>query len=443
MTKVILIFFLSALHIPVLLKAQDHIDTLKHTSEREEFRIDLEFRPRTEFRNGYRRLRSDTTNPSFFTEQRSRLYFNYKRERFIFHTSIQDIRVWGEDDPRSTNGTLQIFEAYVEPTLSEKLSVRIGRQKIMYDNQRLFAQNDWRQSGGSHDAVRLMFIAPALEGDFIAAYNQEEGAQDRFLETDFSPETFNNYKILLANFWKWKPSENFILTVVNAMDGFQDEINKRNHNLRLTSGGRIEYDNKMLYFTLAGYYQYGETPGGTKLSAYYYQPEVKYQTPEHCTFRLGAEIFSGDDNENPDNVSNSFDALYGVNHRFLGSMDYFTRFPSDFNNAGIIAPYLFTFYEINKKITLRADFHLFYSQNNYVNNGAILDKYLGFENDLLFRFSPNDYAVLDLGYSYALPTSSMEAVKNGGDSDLFQSWAFIMLTFKPNLFLWNRNTSKI
>src|SRR5690606_5417738 len=131
--------------------------------EGEEFSVSLEFRPRTELRNGYRQLRTDTTGIAFYTSQRSRLYLTYQRPGFIFHTSIQDVRIWGEDDPRSTAGTLQVFETYVEPSITERLSVRIGRQKIMYDNQRLFAQNNWRQNAGSHDAVRFVYKAPRLD----------------------------------------------------------------------------------------------------------------------------------------------------------------------------------------------------------------------------------------------------------------------------------------
>ena len=87
--------------------------------DKKEFTVSLEFRPRTEYRNGYRVMRSDSTHAAVFTEGRSRLLFNFKMKNFIFHTSFQDIRVWGEKDPRSTAGTLQIFEAYVEPTLAK------------------------------------------------------------------------------------------------------------------------------------------------------------------------------------------------------------------------------------------------------------------------------------------------------------------------------------
>lgn len=395
----------------------------------EEFKLGLEFRPRTEFRKGYRELRNDTTNPALFTDQRSRLYITYQRPGFIFHTSIQDIRIWGEDDPRSTGGTIQIFETFVEPTLFKNFSVRIGRQKIMYDNQRLFAQNDWRQNAGAHDAVRFMYYRPKLETDLIGAFNQ---SQERFFETTFTPVDFINYKILAVHFLKYKLSEKFILTTINAMDAFQDK-NPRNNNYRFTSGGRIEYIREKLYLTIAAYAQYGETPLGQELSAYYYQPEIKFAPFKPLTFRLGAEVFSGDDATKPSNVSHSFDALYGVNHRFLGSMDFFTRFPADFNNAGIIAPYFFTFFDLTKKITLRTDEHLFFSQNNFVKAGAIIDKYLGFENDLLLIYKPVKSTEIQLGFSYAFLTESMEIIKKKGNSELFHTWGYLMITFKPEL----------
>jgi len=351
-------------------------------------------------------------------------------KNFIFHTSIQDIRVWGEQDPRSTDGSLQIFEAYVEPTIAKNLSVRVGRQKIMYDNQRLFAQNNWRQNGGAHDAVRLIYKSKKLEGDLIAAFNQEKGAQNRFFEIDFSPEGFN--------FLKYNPTDKLTLTGINVADGFQDPVNTKTNHARFTSGGRIEYTKGYFYYTLAGYFQYGRTPIGQRLSAFYFQPEIKYTPTKHWTFRLGAEIFSGNNDEKSNATSKSFDPLYGVNHRFLGSMDFFTRFPNDLNNAGLIAPYLFNFYKVNEKLTLRSDYHLFYSSNNFIPTGETKtqNKFLGFENDLLIRFNPNKYTEIDLGYSYAFITKSMERIQNRISPNAYQDWAFVMVTFKPELFNW-------
>jgi hypothetical protein len=397
------------------------------------FRLDLEFRPRSEYRHGYRTLMPEDATAAFFTDQRARLNITYTCKDFTFYTSIQDIRTWGDTDPRSTVGSIQAFEAYAEPNIFDDLKIRIGRQKIIYDNERLFAQNDWRQNGGSHDAIRLMYNINSFSTDFIAAYNQEKGASDRFFETDFSP-GFNNYKLLIAHFLNYKIDQNIIFTTINSVDGFQDTVNFHLSHFRYTNGGRFEYTSGDYYFTLSGYYQHGETPFGTKLeNAYYFQPEIKWNASKSMNFKIGAELLSGNSNPNQTNVSNSFDPLYGVNHRFLGSMDYFIRFPADLNNAGLIAPYLFTSFKINDKITFRADGHIFLSEKDFISKNQVIDKYLGFENDLLLIYKPNNFTTLQLGYSYLLPTESMNIIKKGSGIERWQDWAFLMITFKPNI----------
>ncbi|WP_378018693.1 alginate export family protein [Adhaeribacter terreus] len=432
MEKVSVITFILLLFSFHHIFAQQPSDTVV---QKRAFIIEAEFRPRTEYRNGYRQLKPDTARPAFFTDHRSRIYLTYTTHRFLLHTSFQDVRVWGDQDPQTANGSVQIFETYAESSLSDKISVRIGRQKIIYDNERLFAQNNWRQIGRAHEAVRFMYKSEKLETDLIGAFNQEKGANERNFETDYSPD-FKNYKVLAASFIKWKATDKITLITINATDGFQDDSIKREYHFRFTSGGRVTYTDINHYLTVAAYYQYGKTPLGQTVKAYYVQPEVKYQFPHNFTFKLGAEIMSGDDATKSSSVSHSFDPLYGVNHRFMGSMDYFTRFPGDLNNAGLINPYLFIFYELSKKITLRADSHLFYSQNDFVREETVIPKYLGFENDLLFIFNANKFTELHLGYSYMLPTQSMQYIKRTGNYRNWQDWAFLMITFTPELFKW-------
>src|SRR5690606_14811477 len=86
------------------------------------FTLGLEFRPRMEYRDGYKQLRNDTTQAAFFGTHRSRLNFSYSQPRFKFHTSIQDVRIWGQDGQTSTTGSLNVFEAYVQTYLTDYLS---------------------------------------------------------------------------------------------------------------------------------------------------------------------------------------------------------------------------------------------------------------------------------------------------------------------------------
>jgi hypothetical protein len=189
---------------------------------------------------------------------------------------------------------------------------------------------------------------------------------------------------------------------------------------------------------MSGYYQFGKTPSGQKISAYYIQPEVRYSGLKNTTVRLGMEYLSGDNASDTSNVVfNSFVPLYGVAHRFMGYMDYFARFPDDVKGAGLVNPYLFFAFDISKKVTIKTDYHLFFLQNNYVYKGSVINKYLGFENDLLFLYKPSKEVAVEMGYSWMLATNSMEVIR-GGDSDKFPHWFYLMVTVKPELFSYKK-----
>ena len=112
--------------------------------------ISLDMRVRSEFRHGYRVLPTQDTLPAFLTNQRTRIQFDFKGKRLDFFASLQDTRQWGQQDPRegqtvvtpteATTYPLYLFEVYAEPHFNDKWSVRIGRQRIQYDNQRLICR---------------------------------------------------------------------------------------------------------------------------------------------------------------------------------------------------------------------------------------------------------------------------------------------------------------
>jgi hypothetical protein len=393
--------------------------------------INAEFRPRAEFRNGYQQLRNDTSTGAFFANQRLRLIANYVyNNRFILQVSVQDLRVWGQQDPRSTSATLQLFEGWAETYITNKFSIRVGRQRLVYDNQRLFAENDWRLSAAVHDAVNFRYNTPKLSSELALAFNQ---SAERYFGTDYAPSGFTNYKFLAVNYLRYKVNKYFILTALNSTDGYQDKLNPEKMYLRYTLGGRGEFESGRLYATFSGYFQGGQNNSGKDLSAWYVQPEIRYTSSRNFVARFGAEIFSGN-NSTAVNTDHSFVPLYGVAHRFNGSMDLITKFPADVAGAGLVNPYLFLIKPLSSKIDIRADFHTFHLQQDfYTIDDVKIDRYLGFENDFLITYKPNAIAKVDLGVSYMLPTESFEIVKNGGSSKYNLTWVYLSLTFRPQL----------
>jgi len=399
------------------------------------FKVDFEVRPRSEYRHGYQQLPNDTSTYGFHISQRSRLGLSFVNEsKLAAQFTIQDIRVWGIQDPKSsTASTLQVFEAWAEPYITENLSVRIGRQRIAYDNQRLFADNNWRQGAVSHDALNIRYNADKLTSETALAFNQSSELLDG---TNYAPKGFENYKFLAVNFSRFKVIDNLYLSLLNSADGYQNATDAEKLNIRYTNGGRVDYDLKPFSFTMAGYYQSGKSAKDKNIDAWYIQPEVKLVIPSNTTFRLGAEVFSGNTPQTSVNNDRAFSPLYGSGHSFNGSLDLITKFPSDVSGAGLVNPYLFIIHPLGKMFELRADFHLFYLKEDYISNSETINKYLGFENDLLVSYIPNNFTKIDLGFSWANTTESFEIVKKAkaGANEYTPTWAYIMITFKPQLF---------
>lgn len=144
-------------------------------------------RTRTEYRNGLGVLRPKANDASFFTSQRTRLSFNYNSGRIVLQTSVQDVRVWGQDASTISNADgyrLGVHEAWAEIILANKkdssfkkapvdyFSFRIGRQELLYDDSRLLGNLDWLQQGRRHDVALFKLLNKGWQVDAGFAFNQ-------------------------------------------------------------------------------------------------------------------------------------------------------------------------------------------------------------------------------------------------------------------------------
>ena len=100
-------------------------------------------RVRTEWRHGYKSIPTPDTTGAYQINQRTGLMLITEARLLMYFFHLQDARVWGQQDPRegqtgtattattSTIFPLYFFEAYAEPHFNDKLSLRIGRQRII------------------------------------------------------------------------------------------------------------------------------------------------------------------------------------------------------------------------------------------------------------------------------------------------------------------------
>jgi hypothetical protein len=123
------------------------------------FELSGQIRPRAEYRHGYRSLIGDNVKPAFAVSQRTRLNLNYFSKQFNSVISIQDVRIWGDvaSANKSDINGLMVHQAWGELFVTQKFSIKAGRQTISCDDQRIFGNSDWTQQSRSHDALLIKY----------------------------------------------------------------------------------------------------------------------------------------------------------------------------------------------------------------------------------------------------------------------------------------------
>jgi hypothetical protein len=150
-----------------------------------------QLRPRAEVRDGYGTLEPKGNDAAALISQRTRLTFNYRYSKLIFQATVQDVRLWGQDASTisiNDGNRLMLHEAWAEIILSDKkdtsfhhapfdyFAIKLGRQELSYDDERLLGPTDWIQQGRRHDAMVIKLRQAGWQFDLGAAFNQSTDA---------------------------------------------------------------------------------------------------------------------------------------------------------------------------------------------------------------------------------------------------------------------------
>jgi len=470
-----------------------------------QFSLTGQLRTRTETRDGYGTLETIGSKPAFLTSQRTRITFNYSSHRVIFQAAVQDIRVWGADASTINNADgnrLSVHEAWGELILANAadssftpsgigfLSVKIGRQELVYDDQRLLGNLDWLQQARRHDAIVFKLLHHGWQADLGAAFNQNTDAVN-YNGTSYTPANIPPYA---------KDSKGNLTTVPSGLVPLANGsgLSARNGAPLLagpagTNGMNQDYK-AMQFLYLAKKFRNTRVSGlvladefgkyrldsvkniagsdtgtlygrrfdrsgvNTRITAgilltsqldkqkkwlltagFYYQSGKDkdgfsigaYTSTFSLTHTMGN--FSG--TAGWDYVRGGFDPLYGTPHKFWGTMDYFyaaTGAPA----GGLNNPFLKAKYTAPKgRFTIGLDYHYFaLAMDQKDLKGNSMKKFLGSEFDLTASYSLNKITWLEGGFSRMMATSSMELAKGlaPGTTRLNGNWAWLQVNIRPD-----------
>lgn len=392
--------------------------------------ISAEVRPRAEYSHGVKSLAVPDQDASLSTSQRTRLNAAFSAEKFKLYISLQDVRIWGSQSQlvKNEDYAVSVHQAWGELFFTPEFTVKGGRMELSYDDQRILGAVGWAQQARSHDLVLLKY-----EKEFNAhvglAYNEDGNLANNFYSTQ------NSYKAM-QYLWLNKKWEHINISVLFLNNGMPYAISSDNNgNLikqgirySLTAGGRaVVHIIDQLDVEASLYSQTGSDPTGKGLSAYQFLINAIVKPTKTLTLTAGYELLSGTDYTET-GKNNSFNPLYGTNHKFNGLMDYF-YVGNHLNNVGLNDIYLKGSLKLGD-VVLGLHAHNFSAAADIAEN---TDKGLGTEIDLNCSYKFTKAVGISGGYSQMFATESMEVLK-GGDRSQTNNWAWLMVTINPTLF---------
>ena len=349
-----------------------------------------------------------------------------------------------------------LHEGWLQVKLCDSLGLKLGRQELSYDNERLLSKNNWSQQGTSHDAAVLIYKYKSWSVDFGSAFNQ---STDNVFGTNYTDkDSIYKYNYKSLNYlWISKKIKSFNVSLMGIADSYQKEGTTNTSYMRVTYGAIVNYKTKKLNITARGFLQNGTLVNGKDINpdyaskkicikAHYLNMDISYNLNSKFTLLGGFEYISGQNNNNLSTYT-AFSTLYGTNHKFNGNMEYFSGAPKSLKFAGLMNPYIDIMLKLNDKISLRADFHYFaLDKSNYYikdsNKKAVAvkasSKYLGTEGDLTCNINFSKEVSLLFGYSYMLSDNTLPQIV-GGNKERLGNWAFAQLTVKPSFFKSEKN----
>jgi hypothetical protein len=303
-------------------------------------------------------------------------------------------------------------------------TVRVGRQDLLYGAQRLISPLDWTNNRRTFEGGKVSNVlgAHTLDLFWVRPVDvDKEELNDGDGQTSFAgiydtialPDLFKGGGTKLEAYFLALNRTNARFAT-NAAGPDRDED-------RYTIGARFSSAPKPFDVDLEFDYQFGQF-GDQTISAWSVAAEAGYtlaDCPTAPRLYLGFDIATGNDNSDGNGTFGTFNQLFPLGHAYFGYIDVIGRQNIIDLHPGIEATLLANA-KYAKKVTLRADYHLFWRENE---NDAVYnvlagaassppqagvlraplgsdETFIGSEIDFLLNWQVDRHLLLYGGYSH-------------------------------------------
>ena len=413
-----------------------------------EFTISAKLNTRGEIRVGGFDEEDDSGNDlrSQFIMGQYRLNLGYKRaDWFELKLSPQFSGVWGQ-----SGGTLNLAEGWLSMKHNKTgLFVKIGRQMLEYDDERILGYDDWTMTAPTHDVLKFGFEGYGHKVHALLAYNQNSDNPDN--GTSYYAGGIQPYKTMQTLWYHYNTPKNFFgISLIGMNIGMQSK--------------NSQYPNKTYYQQLVGtyvtlnpsivklegsfYYQMGKEEKGVPLNAFMGSAKIKVTPSDMYNLSAGYDYLSGDNFPVTVNggfglifhkEARGFSSLFGSHHQFYGAMDFFYldsymhNFSPGLQNlyvGGNVAPV--------PGLKINAAYHFYAISGDISYQQGYLKKALGHEVELNVGYTFANFVTVGAGYTFMRGTETMEILQQVSDNRRLH-WGWVMLTVNPTILTlpWN------
>ena len=427
-----------------------------------DLRVRPEFRTNTGFAGN-----TGAKNNTFVVQQWARLGFNYSISPDVtFFFQAQHSKNWGVNnvtnamgaqgappDANGTNGTLFARQAFmlVRNFLVPNLSIKAGRQLVVWGNHRMFGHFDWNNVGWAHDGLTANYKlskSTTLEvgwlrtaerncpsptsGNCIANVRPGGAGTPTAEATDdgnvvFVRAPMKVMGMVLEPTYIWHDG---------GTGGVRNAPRPMNQD-RHTVGGRavkkFAAGSARVDATIEGYYQFGEIGDGATamdIEAFAFHVDGGVTLPVPMQPRLSAEFNTASGNKN-DGKWRSFDQLYPTNHIHFGYMDRMSWKNMNHYAFGLqMRPNADSHFEVTGHFFQRQEstdgvYHAGQAQFLAPNTSTATN--VGEEVDVVYThfFTPGNHVAWQIGGGVFIPGDFIDDSRGGDATE--QTWGYTQL----------------
>ena len=428
--------------------------------------ISGDLRVRPEFRNNGT-FGIGAKNNTFIVQQWARLGFNYSISPDVtFFLQAQQSKNWGVNgdggaggpDANGTNGALFVRQGYmlVRNFLVPNLTIKAGRQLVVWGNHRMFGHFDWNNVGWTHDGLTANYKlnkSTTLQVGWLRT--EERDCRSVTSGNCIGPSQTANVNatddgnivfvrapmkvagVVLEPTYIWHDGGTGGMNAPRPANQDRHTLGGRAVKKFAAGGARVDA-------TIEGYYQFGKigmgdntTTGGPRnmdIEAYAFHIDGGVTLPVPMQPRLSAEFNTASGNRDGDNKWRSFDQLYPTNHIHFGYMDRMSWKNMNHYAFGIqMRPQKQSHFEVTGHFFALQEtdddlYHAGQGALGFARGGTSTN--IGEEIDVVYThfFTPGNHVAWQIGASVFLPGERLDqAAAAAGNSSSEQTWGYTQL----------------